>query len=214
MEYLRTYQTFEVLAFSYGISKSYANKCYHRTLTLLAQEVGLKNPEKITRKQAAKVIVDVSCQPIQAARWRSESVLQRPQKKHIVKSQLIVNQKGTEIFHCHLELQGSQADLSVFKRNRPRISAKIRIGADLAYVGIDQLHPRTKVPVKTPKGGELTKNEKKRNKRFRRKRVKVEHVIRLCKVFRIVKEVYRNKRRRLQTVWSVICGLVNYKYLK
>lgn len=65
MEYLRTYQTFEVLAFSYGISKSYANKCYHRTLTLLAQEAGLKNPEKITRKQAAKVIVDVSAQPIE-----------------------------------------------------------------------------------------------------------------------------------------------------
>lgn len=65
MEYLRTYQTFEVIAFSYGISKSYANKCYHRVLTLLAQEVGLKNPRKITRRQAAKVIVDVSCQPIE-----------------------------------------------------------------------------------------------------------------------------------------------------
>jgi len=84
----------------------------------------------------------------------------------------------------------------------------------MGYVGIDQLHPRTKVPVKNPKGGELTKNEKKRNKRFRRKRVKVEHVIRLCKVFRTVKEVYRNKRRRLQTGWSVTCGLANYKYLE
>jgi len=64
-EYLRTHRTFEVPAFSYGISKSYANKCCHRALTLLAEDAGLKNPEKITRKQAAKVIVGVSAQPIE-----------------------------------------------------------------------------------------------------------------------------------------------------
>jgi len=56
LEYLRSYQTFEVLGFSYGISESYANKCYHKVLTLL---VGLQNPDKITRKQATQVIVDV-----------------------------------------------------------------------------------------------------------------------------------------------------------
>lgn len=65
LEYLRTYQTFDVLAFNYGISKSYANKSYHKTLALLAQVTGLKNPDKITRKQAAKVLVDVSCQAIE-----------------------------------------------------------------------------------------------------------------------------------------------------
>jgi hypothetical protein len=65
LEYLRTYQTFEVLGFSYGISKSYANKTYHKMLTLLADVTGLQNPEQITRKQAAQVIVDVSCQPVE-----------------------------------------------------------------------------------------------------------------------------------------------------
>lgn len=65
LEYLRSYQTFEVLGFSYGISESYANKCYHKILTLLATVVGLQNPDKITRKQAAQVIVDVSCQAIE-----------------------------------------------------------------------------------------------------------------------------------------------------
>lgn len=51
LEYLRSYQTFEALAFSYGISESYANKCFHKLLGLLAEENGLKNPEKYLSKR-------------------------------------------------------------------------------------------------------------------------------------------------------------------
>jgi len=104
--------------------------------------------------------------------------------------------------------------LRIFSENHPDISPEIRLDADLGYQGIDKLHGKTKTPFKTPKGGKLTKSQKRKNKRFRRKRVRVEHTIRRCKVFRIVKERYRNKRRRIQTVWSVVCGLVNYKYFK
>jgi hypothetical protein len=118
------------------------------------------------------------------------------------------------VLHCHSEPEGSQSDLRIFRENHPMISPKVRLDADLGYQGIDKLHGKTKTPFKTPREGTLTKNQRRKNKRFRRKRVRIEHTIRKCKVFRIVKERYRNKRRRLQTVWSVICGLVNYKYFK
>lgn len=65
LEYLKTYQTFDVLAFNYSISKSYANKSYHKVLMLLVEVIGLKNPKKISRKQVAKLIIDVSCQTIE-----------------------------------------------------------------------------------------------------------------------------------------------------
>lgn len=65
LEYLRSYQTFEALAFSYGISESYANKCFHKLLGLLAEEIGLKNPEKVSFKKVKKALVDVACQPIE-----------------------------------------------------------------------------------------------------------------------------------------------------
>lgn len=64
LEYLKTYQTFQVLAFSYGISESYANKCYHKILKLLNEVIGLKN-QKITYQKVKKAIIDVSCQPIE-----------------------------------------------------------------------------------------------------------------------------------------------------
>lgn len=65
LEYLKTYQTFQVLAFNYGISESYANKCYHKILDLLSQVVGLKNPTKLSYKKLKNIIIDVTCQPVE-----------------------------------------------------------------------------------------------------------------------------------------------------
>ena len=80
---------------------------------------------------------------------------------------------------------------------------------DLGYQGIHQIHPNSKIPHKKPKNGELSKKQKKQNKRFRKKRVVIEHVNRLCKCFRIVKETYRNHLRNIKQVWLIVCGLVN-----
>ncbi len=65
MEYLKSYSTFEVLGFSYGISESYANHCYHKMLKLLFEVIGLKNPKKISFKKVKRAIIDVTCQPIE-----------------------------------------------------------------------------------------------------------------------------------------------------
>lgn len=64
-EYLRQYPTFLSLAFSYGISESYCNKIFHKMRPLLADVVGLKNPEKLQYKDVKTVIVDVTVQPIE-----------------------------------------------------------------------------------------------------------------------------------------------------
>lgn len=65
LEYLKTYQTFEVLGFSYGISKSYASKCYHKILGLLYEVIGLKKGQKISYKKVKDAVIDVTCQPIE-----------------------------------------------------------------------------------------------------------------------------------------------------
>jgi len=81
----------------------------------------------------------------------------------------------------------------------------------LGYQGIQKIHTKSKIPFKKPRKTTLPKNQRKYNTKLRQKRVKVEHVIRKCKLFRIVKEQYRNKQKNLQIVWSIICGIVNYK---
>ena len=65
LEYLRQYPTFISLGFSYGISESYANKIYHKIRAILADEIGLVNPEKLKYKHLKTGIIDVTVQPIE-----------------------------------------------------------------------------------------------------------------------------------------------------
>lgn len=114
--------------------------------------------------------------------------------------------------HCQVELEGKKADITLFKQTKLDIHPKIKLKADLAYQGIEKIHINSQIPHKKPKKGELTENQKKENKKLRRKRVRVEHAIRLAKVWRIVKETYRNKLRKIKDVWLVVCGLVNFEF--
>ena len=129
------------------------------------------------------------------------------QKKHIVKVQLIINQEDSSIKHCQLE--GRKSDIRIFKETELIIHPKIKIKADLGYQGIGKIHPRSKVPHKKLKNIELTKKQKKQNKKFSKKRIKIEHVNRKCKCFRMVKEIYRNRLNHIGQIWLIVCGLVN-----
>lgn len=82
LEYLRQYPTFLSLGFSYGISESYANKIYHKIRPILAETVGLKNPEKLRFKHIQKVIVDVTVQPIERPKVEQEKYYNRYKKTH------------------------------------------------------------------------------------------------------------------------------------
>lgn len=126
-----------------------------------------------------------------------------------MKSQLITNQKDNTILHCQVELEGRKSDLKVFKETDVKIHPKVKVKADLGYQGIDKIHANSKVPHKKPKNGELTKKQKNQNKRFRKKRVRIEHVNRKCKCFRMVKETFRNRLKNVAQVWLIVCGLVN-----
>lgn len=124
--------------------------------------------------------------------------------------QLIENENNTKIIHCQVELEGRKADLTIFKETPLKIAYKTKIKADCGYQGIKKIHPNSQTPIKKPKNGELTKKQKKKNKKLRQKRVKIEHTNRRCKCFRIVKETYRNHLNHITSVWLIICGLVNF----
>lgn len=71
-EYLRQYPTFLSLGFSYGISESYANKIFHKIRPILADVIGLENPEKLKYKDVKKVIIDVTVQPVERPQKNQE----------------------------------------------------------------------------------------------------------------------------------------------
>ena len=57
----------------------------------------------------------------------------------------------------------------------------------------------------------MTKEEKAANRQLARERIVVEHIIRCLKVFRILSERYRNRRRRFGLRFNLIAAIYNYE---
>lgn len=84
--------------------------------------------------------------------------------------------------------------------------------ADLGYMGMEKLHANCWLPHKKPKGGKLTKLQKKENRALSSLRARIENVNRRCKIFRATKETYRGKHKNYGKVWNAVAGLVNLRY--
>lgn len=108
-----------------------------------------------------------------------------------------------------MELEGRKSDICIFRETPLTIHLKIKVKGDLGYLGIDKVHAQSRVPHKKPGNGQLTPQQKRQNNAFRSKRVRIEHVNRTCKCFRIVKETYRNHLNHIKQIWLIVCGLVN-----
>jgi len=67
------------------------------------------------------------------------------------------------------------------------------------------------LPKKNTKKNPLTKADKKQNQIISSKRVLVENVIRKVKIFKIMAEKYRNRRKRFSLRLNLICGIINYE---
>ena len=108
-------------------------------------------------------------------------------------------------------VKGSIHDFKLLKNSKLKLPKLILILADLGYLGIKQLFEKAMIPYKASKNKPLTKDEKKYNRELSRKRIIVENKIRECKIFRIVKDVYRGKHKNYGLMWNLVAGLVNFK---
>ena len=122
--------------------------------------------------------------------------------------------KEKQANNCTSHSRGKTHDLKLFERSRIKLKKKTRKELDLGYLGMERFHGNVRLPKKSSKLHPLTKKEMRYNKRTARSRVLVEHVIGRIKVFRIIAEKYRNRRRRYTLRMKLICGLYNFEYAK
>ncbi len=73
------------------------------------------------------------------------------------------------------------------------------------------IHSQTVLPVKKPKNGSLSAEDKHNNGQLARLRIRVEQVIRSLKVFKMISERYRNRRKRLHLRFSLVAGIYNFE---
>jgi hypothetical protein len=102
-------------------------------------------------------------------------------------------------------------DFKLLKRSRlPFVSSQLCL-ADKGYQGFAKHHVGACLPAKKPRNQPLPKEEKQHNRALARLRVRVEHVIRRFKIFRLFSGRYRNRRRRFGLRLNLIAGLLNYE---
>ena len=81
--------------------------------------------------------------------------------------------------------------------------------ADGGYQGIRQSHANSATPKRKSKHPPLTVDNKKRNRALAQKRIGCEHIMGCLKVFRILSERYRNRRKRFGLQFNLIAAIHN-----
>ena len=123
---------------------------------------------------------------------------------------MVVNQANGQII-CTAFGKGKVHDFRLFKLHRiPLLPDQLCLG-DKGYQGIAKLHPSSCTPAKKLRQVKLDKFERQHNRLLARLRVVAEHVNRRLKIFRILAERYRNRRRRFGLRFNLIAALINFE---
>jgi hypothetical protein len=136
-------------------------------------------------------------------------------KKHTIKNQLMVNNRGY-IIHKTGYKKGRKHDYNIYKKNYPVVIPKqVVTVVDLGYLGIESDFPEQlfALPYKKMRNLELSQVQKEYNEIHAKKRIVIEHTICRLKKYRIMSDVFRNKLRKYNKVSDIVAGLVNYRIM-
>jgi hypothetical protein len=100
-----------------------------------------------------------------------------------LKAQILIDEESAEITATFFG-KGRTHDYKLFQLSGVRLGKHLKLRADLGYWGLQTESLNVILPQKNSKLHQLTRSEKKANRKLAGKRVKVENVIK-CSVFQI-----------------------------
>ena len=109
------------------------------------------------------------------------------------------------------EAKGAVHDFEMYKQSGLRLHEDILFVGDSGFAGIADIHLFSLLPFKKPKGGVLTEAQKEFNRSLAQYRIRIEHVNRSIKRFKIFQQRYRNKQQKHSIRFRLICGIYNYE---
>ena len=214
LQYLREYRTYFHISEDWNISESTVCRIVHKTekIWLNSGYFSLPGKKELMKKENGikAILIDVTESPIERPIKGQRIYYSGKKKQHTFKSQLVVNQETLEII-CYVNGLGREHDFKIFKKSKLPLNEKIKCLVDKGYQGIQKIHKLTDIPKKKRKKQKLTREEKRANRELNRQRIAIEHVNRKVKIFKILSERYRNKRKRFGLRFNLIAGIYNYE---
>jgi hypothetical protein len=226
--WLRTYPTSEVLAYLLGVSDSTVSRVLARLVPLLEaagkDTMPLPDPGRKRRKQlddllrdtpALAVVIDTSLQRVQRSKDRAaaDAHYSGKKKQHTLKSQVAVDEESGQIVDVADSVPGPTADITVLEQSEllKRLPPGVGGIGDLAYVGIDKLHPKGlgASPRRKPRGKDRPPEDIAAGRAFSRRRIVVEHRIGRIRRYQCLNQTDRHHRQNHSARTRAVAGLVN-----
>ena len=224
--WLRRYPINAVLGYLFGIEETTALRTVRRVLPVLEaaglDTMRLPDPGKWRRPGLAEltteipaltVIIDTFEQAVQRPQDREEAdtYYSGKKKRHTVKTQVAIRADTGQVVDLPPSRRGPTADLTLLKASRllERLPDDAMPIGDLAYIGIDALHPRGATPRRKPRGKPRPPEDIAFNTAFARRRVPVEHTIGRLRTYQALTQTDRHHRRSHTQRARAIAGLVN-----
>jgi hypothetical protein len=164
-----------------------------------------------------EVWIDTTEQPIQrpSEKLARKQYYSGKQSEHTIKSQLLTTKNL--ILHVSGNVPGSVSDSTVLAGSgvMHSIPENVQVNLDRGYEGAENRYPNNKVykAKRAQRNHPLTVFEKLYNHLINKTRILVEHVIGRVKKFRIVSELFRNRRAIHGNFFVTVAGLINFRAL-
>ncbi len=226
--WLRCYPKQHVLAYLFGVSESSVSRILNRMLPLLEQSgrdtMRMPDPGRKRRRELDEllkdtpelvVIIDSFEQRVQRPQDRkmADAHYSGKKKQTTLKSQVGVDEETGLFVDVSQSVPGPTADIKLLEASGLLNRLPTGIGAlgDLAYLGIDKLHPTGAAasPRRKPKGQVRPPEDIAFNQAFSRRRIKVEHSIGFARRFESITQMDRHHRRNHGARIAAVCGLAN-----
>lgn len=228
MVWLRVYPTHEVLGYLFGISDSTVSRIIQRVLPLLEQAgrdtMRMPDPGRKRRRSLDEllhdtpelaVVIDTFEQKIQRPKDPNErdTFYSGKKKTHTLKSQIAVDEDTGAVVDVSDSVPGPTADIKVLEQSGllKRLPEGVGGIGDLAYMGIDKLHPQGlgAAPRRKPRGQPRPPEDVAYNSAFSRRRIIVENTIGRFRRFLSLTQTDRQHRQNHSARVRAVAGLVN-----
>ncbi|GBC60256.1 IS5/IS1182 family transposase [Desulfonema ishimotonii] len=209
--YYRCYVTYEFMGFFFDCDETTAMRAVKRIEKMAIRVIRIEKKRGISASDTEYLIPDATEQPVQRPKRKQRKSYSGKKKGHTQKTQYITDPAG-RIRAVSRTYPGKTHDFTIYKKQKKRDRfCGVPKKADNGYQGIRKYDKNAEIPYKKPRGGELTAEQKDFNRRLSKKRIRVGNTIREIKIFKIMSDTYRNRRKNHNLRANIIAGMVNMK---
>jgi len=212
----RTYETYGFIGFLFSCDAATICRNVREVEPLLAGIFRIPETEvAMERDEVMAAFFDGTEQQINRPKRKQKEWYSGKKKRHTVKHLLVVVRKrkhGPQKRRLRIAAvarasPGKAHDKTLFDEAAIRLPAGVSGSGDLGFLGTTLI-----IPIKKPKGKELTRRQKAHNRNHSRKRICVEHGIGKMKIWNILSHRFRSSLSRHTLIFKNVAGFHNLMF--